>query len=73
MAFKDSVEMLIHLINGVMMMKDKIKEMFSADNIRRTLISAVFIGSLIYLMVTSFSFGALITVGLAGYVGLYPR
>jgi hypothetical protein len=52
-----------------MMMKDKIKEMFSADNIRRTLISAVFIGSLIYLMVTSFSFGALITVGLAGYVG----
>jgi hypothetical protein len=55
------------------MMKDKIKEMFSADNIRRTLISAVFIGSLIYLMVTSlvtsFSFGALITVGLAGYVG----
>ena len=51
------------------MMKNKIKEMISADNISLTLLFAVFIGSFIYLMVTSFSLGALIAVGLAGYVG----
>lgn len=51
------------------MIKDKIKEMISPDNISLTLLFAVFIGSFIYQMVTSFSLGALLVVGLAGYVG----
>jgi hypothetical protein len=45
--------------------------MFSHYNISLTLLFATIIGSFIYAMVTSFSFGAIITIGLAGYVG-YP-
>jgi hypothetical protein len=49
--------------------KEKIKEMFSGDNISLTLLFAAFIGSFVYLMVTAFSIGALMAVGIAGYAG----
>ena len=50
-------------------MKDNLKSMFSPENIGLTILFVILIGALIYLMVTSFSLGALIAVCIAGYAG----
>lgn len=46
--------------------KEKIKDLFSQDNIALTLIFGMFLGSLVYAIFTQIPFGAIVMMGVIG-------